>query len=171
MHRTRSSTASQRSSVSMTPPGSPPATNNITHAHLSKVWKQARKWKAERDALHDQISANTEDETVSCSTNELSKAWKQARKCKAERDALHDQNLDTIDSSAGEVSKAWTQARKWKAERDANEKQLSKCDEDHRALLSCIWESRSEMPFWKQHEHPNHQHPIFRHLLAAGYKP
>jgi len=87
MHRTRSSTASQRSSVSMTPPGSPPATNNITHAHLSKVWKQARKWKAERDALHDQISANTEDETVSCSPNEVSKAWKQARKWKAERDA------------------------------------------------------------------------------------
>lgn len=102
MHRTRSSTASQRSSVSMTPPGSPPATNNLTHAHLAKAWKQARKWKAERDA---------------------------------------------------------------------NEKQLSKCDTEYSALLSCIWESRSEMPFWKKHEHPNHQHPIFRHLLAAGYKP
>ena len=139
MHRTRSSTASQRSSVSMTPPDSPPATNNLTHAHLAKAWSQARKWKAERDALHDQINANTEDETVSCSPNE--------------------------------VSKAWTQARKWKAERDANEKQLSKRDTEYSALLSCIWESRSEMPFWKQHEHPNHQHPIFRHLLAAGYKP
>ena len=129
-----------------------------TSSDVSKAWAQARKWKAERDALHAQIDAGD----VAGPTDDVSKAWAQARKWRAERDALHAQIDAGSSGSTDEVSKAWTQARTWKSDRDI-------LRANYQALMGLVWESRRDMTFWKQNEHPDHIHPIFEHLHNAGY--
>ena len=184
MPRTRSQTAYQQSPSKMIP-----SNNSGTTGEVSQAWTMARKWKAERDALHAQLGSGGTD-----TSSEVSQAWARARKWKAERDALQSQNIETIDCSASEVSKAWSLARKWKGERDALQAQIAgsssgssdaaskawaqgrkwKDERDilranYQALMEKIWEARRDMPFWKQHEHPDHLHPIFEHLHNAGY--
>ena len=123
----------------------------------SKAWTQARKWKAERDALRTQIA-----ESSPGSSDAASKAWTQARKWKAERDALQSQSVATVDATSDEISKAWTRARKWKSDRDVMQAK-------YKALMKLVWDSRRDIPFWKQNEHPEHMHPIFKHLHDAGH--
>ena len=188
MPRTRSQTAYQQSPSTIIPSNNSGTTGEMS-ADLSKAWRLARKWRAERDALQAKLGPDGVGTSA-----ELSKAWGQARKWKAERDALQSEHATTSDSFAGEVSKAWALARKWKGERDALQAQIDESssgssdatskawaqgrkwkDErdtlraNYQALMEKIWEARRDMPFWKQHEHPDHLHPIFEHLHNAGY--
>ena len=132
-----------------------PSNDSGTSGGASKAWTQARKWKAERDALLAQIDANS-----SGSAGEVSKAWTQARKWKADRDALLVKIDANSSGSAGEVSKAWAQALRWKSECDLQQT-------EYNALMNLVWVARRDMPFWKQHA--DHLHPIFVHLHNAGY--
>ena len=150
MIRTRSTTTSQQSYPLN-------SDNSDMPDAASKAWTQARKWKAERDALRTQIA-----ESSPGSSDAASKAWTQARKWKAERDALQSQSVATVDATSDEISKAWTRARKWKSDRDVMQAK-------YKALMKLVWDSRRDIPFWKQNEHPEHMHPIFKHLHDAGH--
>lgn len=136
MPQTRSSTAPQQSNTDMIPSNDPAARSGA-----STAWTKARKWKAERDALHAQIAAGSPN-----TSDEVSKAWTLARKWKAERDALHAQ-IDAGDTgptgTPSENSKAWAHARQWKAERDclATKYAKWKAERDYLATKYAKWKT------------------------------
>ena len=111
---------------------------------LSAAWVQARTWRAERNALHEQLnspnfnSSSHGKQPASDRDSALSAAWVQARKWRAERDALRAQMSSMSDppvvsdgvSPPGSpvtptsASAAWAQGRTWRAERDIARREL-----------------------------------------------